>query len=157
MSTMISREGPMQGLRALSRILDDAIAVPGTRFRFGLDAVLGLIPGVGDITGAVMTGYTIVAAYRMGVPGSVLLNMVMNLGIDAAVGAVPLLGDVFDFAFKANRRNLDLLERYVRRPDATRKSSRGALVIALGALAVLTIGMVWLAAMIVQTVVNLLN
>ncbi len=157
MSTMISREGPMHGLRTLSRILDDAVAVPGTRFRFGLDAILGLIPGVGDLTGAVMTGYTIVAAYRMGVPGSVLLNMVLNLGIDAAVGAVPLLGDLFDFAFKANRRNLDLLERYVRQPDSTRKSSRGALVIALGGLALLAIGMIWLAATIVQAVASLLS
>src|SRR5687768_17430190 len=120
MSTTISREDPMQSLRALTRILDEAFTVPGTRFRFGLDALIGLIPGFGDLTGAAMTGFTIITAYRMGVPGSVLLNMVLNLGIDALVGAVPLIGDIFDFGFKANRRNLDFLERYVQRPHVTR-------------------------------------
>lgn len=154
MNTTISREDPMQNLRALTRILDEAFTIPGTRFRFGLDALIGLIPGFGDMTGAAMTGLTIITAYRMGVPGSVLLNMVVNLGIDALVGAVPILGDIFDFGFKANRRNLDLLEKYVRRPDATRRSSRGVLLLVLGLLILMVVGMVWLAAAVIQAVFN---
>ena len=140
----------MQALRALARILDEAVAVPGTRFRFGLDALLGLIPGVGDLTGAAMTGFTILTAFRMGAPPAVLFQMVLNLGIDAVVGAVPILGDIFDFAFKANRRNLDLLERYVQRPAATRRSSRGVLIAALGLLALMIIGIVWLITAVVM-------
>ena len=154
MSTTISREDPIQSLRTLTRVLDEAFTIPGTRFRFGLDALIGLIPGFGDLTGAAMTGFTIITAYRMGVPGSVLLNMVVNLGIDALVGAVPVLGDIFDFGFKANRRNLDLLERYVQRPGATRRSSRGVLLLVLAVLVLMVVGMVWLAAALIQAVLN---
>ena len=156
MSTTISREDPIQNLRALTRILDEAFRIPGTRFRFGLDALIGLIPGFGDLTGAAMTGFTILTAYRIGVPGFVLMNMVLNLGIDAVVGTVPLLGDIFDFGFKANRRNLDLLERYVQRPAATRKSSRGVLIVALGLILLMLLGMIWLAALLIQTISNIM-
>jgi hypothetical protein len=135
----------MKALRALVRLLDEAVAIPGTRFRVGLDGLLGLIPGVGDVTGAVMTGFTVLTAFRLGAPPAVLLNMVVNLGIDAAAGAVPLLGDLFDIGFKANRRNLDLLERYLARPQATRRSSGVALAGILALLLFLLAGLIWLA------------
>ena len=101
MSTTISRDNPMQTLRTLTRILDEAITVPGTRFRFGLDAIIGLIPGVGDLAGAAMSGFTLLIAYRVGASPMVLLHMLLNIGVDTLVGMVPLLGDIFDFGFKS--------------------------------------------------------
>lgn len=155
MSTSIPRENPTQTIRALVRILDEAITIPGTKFRFGLDALIGLIPGVGDIAGAAMSGFTLLTAFRVGAPAPVLFHMILNLGIDALIGAIPLLGDIFDFAFKANRRNLDLLEGYLQSPQSTRRSSRGALFAALGLLALLLIGAFWLAAAIVRILMSI--
>src|SRR5688572_27962742 len=150
MSTMVTRDDPMQALRALTRIMDEAVRIPGTRFRVRLDAFIGLIPWAGDMAGAAITGFTILTAHRMGAPPVVLLNMVVNLGIDALVGAIPFLGDIFDFGFKSNRPNLDLLERHLQHPAETRRSSRGVLMAVLGLLILMLIGMVWLAAAILQ-------
>lgn len=102
-------------LRALARLLDAAVRVPGTSFRVGLDPLLGLIPGVGDLLGAGITAYLIWEARRLGASRAVLARMVANAGLDALVGAVPLAGDVFDAAFRANLRNVRLLEREVER------------------------------------------
>ena len=154
MSTTISRENPMQALRALVRLLDEAVTIPGTKFRFGLDALMGLIPGAGDIAGAAMTGFTILTAFRMGAPGSVLFLMVLNLGIDAIVGAVPLLGDLFDFGFKANRRNLDLLEQHVQNPQYARRSSRIVLFAVLALLALVIVGIAWLLVSVIQVLMS---
>ncbi len=101
-------------LRRLAWLLDGAARVPGTKFRFGLNSVLGLVPGGGD---AVLTGLSLVIvwqAHQLGVPRPVLLRMLGNVGLEAAGGAIPVLGDVFDMAFKANLRNLDLIERHLR-------------------------------------------
>lgn len=117
-------DGPgMDGLRTLVRLLDDAIQIPGTNFRVGLDALIGLIPGFGDLAGGIMSGMVILAAARAGAPRSVIARMLGNAGIDILFGAVPLLGDLFDAGWKANRRNLNLLERYLERPTETRRAS----------------------------------
>ncbi len=98
--------------------------VPGTRFRFGLDPVIGLVPGLGDAVGAAFSALILLAGVRLGAPPVVLLRMVGNIALDALVGAVPVLGDAFDFGFKANRRNLALLERWERAPAAVHRASR---------------------------------
>jgi hypothetical protein len=99
------------------RFMDDAIAVPGTRLRFGWDAVLGFaVPGVGDAITAVSQVILIWSGFRAGVPRSVLARMLLNAAIDAAGGSVPLLGDVFDASYKANLKNLELIERVERDP-----------------------------------------
>ncbi|HLV22744.1 MAG TPA: DUF4112 domain-containing protein [Polyangiaceae bacterium] len=99
--------------RLLTHWLDEAIPIPGTKIKLGIEAVLGfLLPGIGDGVGA-LAGLSIIAlALRRKVPAVILARMVLNLAVDGIVGAVPLLGDVFDVAFRANRKNLDLLERY---------------------------------------------
>jgi hypothetical protein len=152
MSAVVRDDDSLTGLRALARILDEAITIPGTRFKIGLDAIIGLIPWAGDVTGGVLTGATIFTAYRMGAPPTVLLNMVLNLGIDALIGAIPVLGDIFDFAFKANKRNLALLDSHVQNPKAARKSSLLALFAALGVLALLIIGMIWVSFSVLQLI-----
>lgn len=96
-------------LRALARLMDNAIEIPGTGWRIGLDPILGLFPGAGDAVSLLVSAYIVAAARRLGVPRRVLARMVGNIALDAVVGAVPLLGDIFDAAFKANVRNLRLL------------------------------------------------
>jgi C4-dicarboxylate transporter len=98
-------------LETLAHWLDDVFRVPGTRLRFGLDGVIGLIPGVGDAATGALAAYLAVRAREMGLPMSVVLRMAANVGLDLAVGTIPVAGDVFDVAFKANRRNIELLKR----------------------------------------------
>jgi Domain of unknown function (DUF4112) len=142
----------MAHLRALSRLLDDAYTIPGTRYRFGWDSLIGLIPGLGDAIGAIFSSYIILHASRLGAPKSVITRMIANAGIDTVVGWVPILGDLFDVAWKANTRNLQLLEQHLERPAEARASSRRALV-GLGALLlVLFVGVIVLGVLIGQAV-----
>lgn len=108
----------------LVRVLDDGLQVPGTRLRFGLDAIVGLVfPGVGDAltTGAGLSLFWL--ALQRGAPAIVLARMVLNVAIDSVVGIVPVLGDVFDFGWKANRKNLRLLERHGQGPRSKHRIS----------------------------------
>lgn len=138
----------VERLRRLAVLLDDSIPIPGTRFRIGVESIIGLIPGAGDLAGGAFSLYILLQAARMGVPRPLLVRMGTNLVIDVVVGAVPVLGDLFDAGFKANLRNLALLERHADRPVASTRSSRRfvallALLVAcciVGAIAVL----VWL-------------
>ena len=119
-------------LRRLAWLLDSAIRLPGG-FSIGIDGILGLIPGAGDLLAAVLSSYIVVEAARMRLPGSVLLRMVWNIALELIVGAIPLLGDLFDIVFKANVRNVKLIEDHLADPRATRsKSRRGVFVVLLG-------------------------
>src|SRR5919109_1438685 len=119
--------------RALARALDTAVGIPGTPIRVGLDAILGLVPGGGDIAAAVLSGYIVLIAVRRDVPPAILWRMLGNIGIDTVIGSVPILGDVFDVAYKSNVKNVALLERHMTEPAAVAKRSRrlGILVIAV--------------------------
>jgi hypothetical protein len=135
-------------LRAIAQLFDQAFAVPGTRWRFGIDALFGLVPGVGDIAGALVAVYALRVARDLRAPAAVQLHMLANIALDALVGSIPLLGDLFDFAFKAQTRNLALLDGWMKTPAATtRRSHRGLLLVPLAVLlvfAVLTALGVWL-------------
>jgi hypothetical protein len=102
----------LEALRKVARLLDTAFPVPGTSSRFGLDPILGLIPGLGDLVSPLFTLGLILQARDIGIPGVVLLRMIANVAIDTIVGLVPLAGDLFDFAWKSNIRNLALLEQH---------------------------------------------
>ena len=106
--------------RRIAWLLDEAVRLPGG-IRFGLDGVLGLIPGIGDLLCLLAAGRIVAIARRQGVAPGVLARMVGNIGIDALVGAIPIAGDLFDFGFKANARNVELLERALRPRDAGRR------------------------------------
>lgn len=131
----------IESARALARVLDTAIGIPGTKLRVGLDALLGLIPGAGDAVGAALSGYIILAAARAGASRPVLLRMVGNVLVDTVIGAIPVLGDLFDVAFRSNTRNVALLERLAVDPVTVDRGSRrlGALVIAILVLVILGI------------------
>jgi hypothetical protein len=100
----------------LSRVLDSWFRIPGTSIRFGLDGIIGLIPGIGDILGGLASCIIILAAWARGAPYITVARMLVNLALDVIIGAVPLLGDIFDIAWKANRRNYALLTRHLEQP-----------------------------------------
>ena len=102
-------------LRKLAWLMDGKFGVPGTRFRFGINSVLGLSPVVGDLALGAVSLYLVWEARRLGAPSAILTRMLSNVAIEVAGGSVPILGDLFDMAFKANLRNLDLLERWMQR------------------------------------------
>lgn len=120
----------------LARLLDSQFRVPGTRLRFGIDGVLGLLPGVGDAAGLALSSMVIVQAVRLGARGATVARMVLNVAIDTVLGAVPVLGSVFDFAFKANNRNVALLQRHELDPVGTAAASRRSVRRTLVAVAV---------------------
>jgi hypothetical protein len=106
--------------------LDDRYRLPGTRFRLGLDGIIGLIPGIGDAATSALAAYIIYEAWRLGTPGWTLARMLGNLGIDGLVGLVPVVGDLLDFGYKANRRNLRLLHRHLSAHAATQGARAAA-------------------------------
>jgi len=105
-----------ENLDLLAHLLDDWFRLPGTSIRFGLDGIIGLIPGLGDILAGLASCIIIVAAWFRGVPYVGLVRMVVNVGVDVLVGAIPIAGDAFDIAWKANRRNYALMTRHLRQP-----------------------------------------
>jgi hypothetical protein len=109
--------------RLLARLLDDAIAIPGTSFRVGIDPLLGLLPGLGDALAALLAGWLLVLGRRMGAPASVLARMGLNIAIDLLVGLVPGVGDLLDFFWKSNRHNVRLLEEWQARPEEVASES----------------------------------
>lgn len=117
-------------LRSLSYVLDNAIPIPGTSYRIGLDPLIGLIPSVGDFVGAGISAYILLQAAQMGVPQSTLYRMTLNIIVETLVGAIPIFGDLFDASWKANAKNIALLERYLNSPQR-REQADGAFIAAL--------------------------
>lgn len=105
------RASEVEKLDHLSTLLDSRFRIPGTPIRFGWDSILGLIPGAGDLASLGPSAYLIYKGYRLGARKRTILRMTTNTGLDFVVGAVPVLGDVFDLVFKANNRNFALLRK----------------------------------------------
>ena len=125
-------------------LMDARFRVPGTRIRFGLDPIIGLLPGIGDALRLALSLYVVVEAIRLGVSKRVLFGMLRNVGLEALVGMVPVLGDVFDIGFKANLRNAALLRSYIEdrlRPAPVRASRRWLQWVLLAAFAALILGL----------------
>ena len=110
-----SRAERIARLDALASLLDTAFLVPGTNIRFGIDALIGLIPGIGDAVTTVMSLYIVREARELGAPRHLIARMLVNVALDSVVGAVPLLGDAFDVMWRANRRNMALLQNHLAR------------------------------------------
>lgn len=144
----------LQRLRSLAWLMDNSIPLPGG-FSIGLDALVGLIPVLGDVVGALVSGFIVNEARLLGAPRSVLLRMSANVLIETIVGAVPLLGDLFDAGFKANARNIALLERYHLDPQGSQKESRWFLVVLAGVLVCLVVGLAAIPVLLIAGLVNL--
>ena len=139
----------------MARALDSTLGIPGTRIRIGLDPLVGLIPGVGDLVGASLASYLILLAARHGAPGSVLLRMASNLAIDSLIGAVPILGDLFDVGWKANVRNVALLQEHLERPAAARRSSSLFVAAVFVGIALAAAGAIYLGIVLLALLVGL--
>ena len=140
-------------LRRISRLLDNAIPIPGTKFRFGLDPILGLLPGGGDTVTGGISAYIVVEAARMGLPREVLYKMVGNILLDSFAGTIPVLGDIFDVGWKSNVKNIELLEKHLDIAE-TSKSDR---LFTVGLILLLTLIVLGFAAITVFTVSWLWN
>jgi hypothetical protein len=143
---MRSKQDPKPGLKnldALAKLMDAQFRIPGTDIRFGLDGIMGLIPGVGDFASFLISAYLVSTAVKKGASGFVLARMLFNISLDALVGAVPVLGDIFDIAFKANQRNVKLLQEhytYGKHQGSARKLIIPVVMVLLALLA----GVTWL-------------
>lgn len=123
-------------LRRLAWLLDNSIPLPGG-YRIGLDGLIGLVPGIGDAAGALVSSYLVVEAGRLGASKALLLRMAFNVLLETVIGVIPFAGDLFDFVFKANLRNLRLLEQHTRDPAGQSRSNRVvAAAIIIGVLAI---------------------
>ena len=111
-------------LKQLAWLLDSSIPIPGTRFSIGIEALIGLFPFIGDLVGVLLSSYILGEAARLGAPKSVLLRMSGNVALEGVVGIIPFAGDVFDAAYKANQRNVRLLEAWLDEPRHTVRKSR---------------------------------
>jgi len=142
-------------LRRIGWLLDSSIPIPGTRLTLGLDSIVGLVPGLGDLIGGFLSLYIIVESARLGVPRGVLARMGWNVAVDTLVGEVPILGDLFDIGFKANIRNLALLDGYLARPVEVRRASQRFVALLVVGLLLLSAGAVAFAVLLVRLLTGL--
>jgi hypothetical protein len=143
------------GVRGLARLLDSAVGIPGTNLRFGLDALIGLVPGIGDMAGAALSGYIVLTAARLGAPRPVLLRMVLNVATDTVIGSVPLLGDLFDAGWRSNTRNTALLDKHLESPVEAKRASVAVVAGVAALLVLLAIGAVALTVAVLRLVGSL--
>jgi hypothetical protein len=113
----LSRQERIARIDALATLMDTAFVIPGTEVRFGLDALIGLVPGIGDAIATVISLFIVSEARALGAPRTLIARMLANVALDGLVGAVPLAGDMFDVAFRANRRNMALLRAHLDKID----------------------------------------
>lgn len=111
-----ARREALERLDRVTQLLDTALVIPGTNIRFGADAVVGLVPGIGDAITTAISAWVIYEARRLGAPRHVIARMIGNVALDGIVGAVPFLGDLFDVMYKSNRRNMRLLRAWMDKP-----------------------------------------
>src|ERR687893_2699734 len=123
-----TRADSVARLEALSRLLDSAFLIPGTNQRVGIDALLGLVPGVGDLVSTALASYIIWEARQLGLPRWKIARMIGNVAADTAIGAIPFAGDVFDVFFRANRRNMKILRDHLERTGALPPTIEGRAV-----------------------------
>ncbi|MEM8502968.1 MAG: DUF4112 domain-containing protein [Cyanobacteria bacterium P01_D01_bin.1] len=145
----------LKRLQQMSHVLDKAIAIPGSNIRVGLDPILGLLPGGGDVITGLLSVYIVFEGARMGLPASTLGRMGFNILLDVLSGMVPVLGDLFDVGWKANSQNVALIEKHVAAPEPSRAADKVfaflviaaliALIIGVAALSVWAIAQLWTA------------
>ena len=148
--------GAHERIHTFAHALDSYFRVPGTRLRFGLDPVLGLIPGAGDVIGGVFSSYIIFEAILAKASSAVLLRMVLNMGVDMLFSAIPLLGDIFDIGWRANKRNLRLLQRHLENPARAAAASKLFIVVVVLVVLGFLVGTLVLAAWALQTIIDAL-
>jgi len=142
--TSVERPLGLAEVEALAWLLDNSIPVPGTGRRFGIDAVIGLVPVVGDLLSGGIGLFVVWRALRLGLPRVVVARMLANSAIDIAIGATPFIGDAFDLWFKANTRNLALMRRHIEQPERSTRGEWALLLALVGAVALIIVLLGWL-------------
>lgn len=143
-------------LDRFARLMDSQFRIPGTQIRFGLDALIGIVPGFGDFSTFVVSGFMVLLMARNGASGFVLARMILNIVIDGLVGSVPILGDLFDVAFKANQRNMKLMHEHYNEGKHRGSALKLILPLLLVLLLILA-GIVWLMTVIYSMIIGWLN
>jgi len=157
MSQPFSKNSPTNGyqrVQRISQLLDNAIVIPGTSYRVGIDPLLGLFPGLGDYVTAFFSGYIVFEAGRLGVSRFTLIRMIFNVIIDTIVGLIPGVGDVFDVVWKANAKNKELLEKQLASPETREKADWLFLVCFVVIMALMLIGLITLSGWIVISLIQ---
>ncbi|MEY2530564.1 MAG: hypothetical protein QOI96_649 [Verrucomicrobiota bacterium] len=140
----------------IALIMDDLLRVPGTKFRFGLDPIIGLLPGIGDTASAIVSALALIAAARRGVPKILLARMSLNILINEIVGIIPGVGDAFSFWFKSNARNYELLKKHSTTPGRSRKSDWIFAIVVLSLLFVIVCAGLFVSFLVLQEIGRLL-
>jgi hypothetical protein len=141
-------------LRRFAHLMDDGIKVPGIPLRVGLDPIIGLVPGIGDAAGAILGAWILVEAARLRASHATLVRIFYNIAVDALGGTIPLLGDAFDVVWKANLRNVALLERHLADPARAGKADRRFVALLCGAVLVLCLALAAAGALLVATLIH---
>lgn len=147
----------LKRLDKLAWLLDSSIRIPGTSRTIGLDGLIGLIPGVGDLVTGIISGYIVLESLRSGVSWWVVGRMLLNVLLESVVGAVPILGDIFDFIFKANERNVNLVREYSQNTTATKRRSGAQLAFAIAALVFIVIAIIYLVVSILSALFSMVG
>lgn len=143
----MERNPSIERVRAIARLLDTRFEIPALGVRFGIDAIIGLIPGIGDVIGVLLSSLILIEAIRIQAPGVVIVRMLSNLFIDGALGVVPVAGDIADVYFKGNVRNARLLAEWIDHPQAVTRASRvkvalAILMLVIGIVGILALSMI---------------
>lgn len=146
------RSRALAEVEALAWLLDNSIPVPGTGRRFGIDALIGFVPGIGDAVSGAMGLVVVWRGSRMGLPGVVVARMLLNTLLDVAVGMIPILGDAFDLWFKASTRNLTLMRRHLERPDTSTRDDWLVVMGLIGAVVGVIVLFGWLVISVISAV-----
>lgn len=142
----------LRKLQRLAWLLDSSIRVPGTSIRIGLDGLIGLIPGIGDITAGAASSYILLQAVRMGAPLAIVVRMAINILLESVIGVIPIVGDIFDFVFKANQRNVQLILDYKAEPKPVHKRSLLVVALTIGLIIVLLVLAFWAVVALVSAI-----
>ncbi len=146
----------LQHLRKLSDFLDRSLSIPGTNFRVGWESIIGLLPVGGDVIGMLFSIYILFQAFQFRLPMSILLRMAFNIILDTAVGSIPILGDIFDMTWKANTKNVNMLEQHLHEPGKSQKTNKLFMTILFTVLVLILIAFIAIGAMVIWLVVKLL-
>jgi hypothetical protein len=150
----------MKDIKQLERwawLLDNSIRIPGTSIKMGLDSLIGLIPGIGDITGGALSSYILLQAVNTGVAPIVIARMALNIVLDTLIGMIPLVGDVFDITFKANLRNIELMTGYYHSPrEAVKRNTISIVIISISLISALVL-IIWITIKIFVWLINAIN
>jgi hypothetical protein len=151
-----SKLAKLQHLRKISDLWDRSLGIPGTRFSVGLESIVGLLPVGGDVIGILLSAYILFHAVQLRLPREVLLKMLFNILLDGVVGSIPIVGDIFDTTWKANTRNVNMLEAHFREPVKSKKPHKWFLIALFGVVILVVIGLISLGVLVIQSIFNYL-